>query len=186
MQEKKWQWYALNCVSNNEKKFKETLSNKINSENLNDWIDRIEIPIQRQYVYLKGKKTIRERVTMPGYVLFHADISNGELLQHIRLCKGFIGFLNPSTGGLTKQGKPEKLKESDVAMFLDINEKNLSPKWKYQIGDVVKIIDGAFASFEAIVEDIDTDKKILSVCFKIFGRENKISLDFKQVEKVDK
>lgn len=180
---KNYKWYALNTVSNNEKKFKEDLINRIEQNNLSEWVSRVEIPIEKMFVYVKGKKTVRDRIVMPGYILLEADITNGELLETIRSCKNFLGFINPSIGGLTRRGFPEEMSKKDVARFLDLNEKNLNPKWKFEVGDTVKITEGAFSTFKAIVTKIDVENKKLDVIFKIFERENNITLEFKQVEK---
>ncbi|KQP61073.1 hypothetical protein [Methylobacterium sp. Leaf108] len=52
----------------------------------------------------------------------------------------------------------------------------------YEIGQAVRVKDGAFASFHAMVEEIDMDRRRVKVSVSIFGRETPLELDINQVE----
>jgi len=49
---------------------------------------------------------------------------------------------------------------------------------------VVKITDGAFESFEGMIEEIDDHSGKVSVLIEVFGRSTPVELDHWQVESV--
>ena len=53
----------------------------------------------------------------------------------------------------------------------------------YNVGDAVKVTDGPFNGFEAVIEDVNNEKKKLTVSVKIFGRKTPVELGFMQVAK---
>ena len=68
-----------------------------------------------------------------------------------------------------------------------------SPPWAWksarwwsaiEVGDSVKITDGALESFLGTVEEIDLDRSKVRVVVSMFGRETPVELELDQVEPV--
>ncbi len=53
----------------------------------------------------------------------------------------------------------------------------------YEVGESVKVTEGPFRGFDAIIEEVNNEKKKLKVMVKIFGRKTPLELGFLQVEK---
>jgi transcriptional antiterminator NusG len=175
-------WYAIYCVSNQEKITKTNIERELRRRNLDSWVSEIEVPVEKVSIKSRGKNVLREKILLPCYIFINADITNGEVLSVIKQTRGVIGFINPSDGKSSL--KPEALKEIEVVKFLrkGMDEENF--KLKFYCGDNVKIIDGAFNSFVGVVENVDNNKKTLKVIVKIFSRDTVVELEFYQVEKI--
>jgi transcription termination/antitermination protein NusG len=93
------------------------------------------------------------------------------------------------TGFLGSSGKPQPITEAEAARILNTkDEAAAAPKAKlkvdYEIGDQVKVLDGPFASFNGIVEELDFDRGRVKVSVSIFGRATPVELEFEQVERM--
>jgi transcriptional antiterminator NusG len=94
------------------------------------------------------------------------------------------------TGFLGPGGKPQPISEAEAARILSTKEEaaHAAPKQQvkvdYEIGDSVKVLDGPFASFNGIVEELDFDRSRVKVSVSIFGRATPVELEFEQVERV--
>jgi transcriptional antiterminator NusG len=180
--DEKFKWYALYCASNQEKSTKINLERNLRVSGLDKCVSKIEVPMDKVLIDYKGKKVQREKVVLPCYIFINMDISNGEILPLVRGTKGVLGFINPSDG--KSRLTPEPLKNSQVEKFFKVSvpEENTSGV-KFNIGDRVRIIEGAFATFEGNIEAVDSSKKIVKVCVKIFSRETLLEVDFEHVDK---
>jgi transcriptional antiterminator NusG len=118
---------------------------------------------------------------MPGYVLAKLDM-NDQVYHLVKNTPKVTGFLGPG-------GKPQPIPDAQAARMLSTKEEAaLAPKQKinvdYEIGDAVKVLDGPFASFNGVVEELDFDRGRVKVSVSIFGRATPVELEFEQVERV--
>ena len=176
-QEKKW--YVLRAISGKEGKVKEYLDADIKNGNLGDYVSQVIIPTEKFYTMRNGKKIVKERSYLPGYVLVEAALV-GEVAHHLRNTPNVLGFL----GGLDN---PTPLRQAEVNRILgtvdSLSEDPDQMAVSFEIGEIVKVNYGPFTGFNGVIEEINTEKKKLKVMVKIFGRKTPLELGFMQVEK---
>lgn len=182
MSESAKKWYVLRAVSGKEAKVKEYIDAEIKNSNLGQYVSQVLIPTEKVYSVRNGKKVVKERSYLPGYVLVEA-ILNGEVTARLRdSIPNVLGFLGASVG---KQ--PEPLRESEVrrilGLFDESAEADIELAVPYFVGDNVKVIADPFNGFSGVIEEIMEDKKKLKVMLKIFGRKTPVELNYSQVEK---
>lgn len=173
-------WYVLKAISGKELKVKEYLEADANHNGLEDFISQVLIPTEKVVQVRNGKRVIKERSYLPGYVLVEA-VLNGEIKQRLRNCPNVLGFL----GGMDN---PTPLRTSEVNKILgSVDDVDVVPEEvlvPYTIGETVKVTFGPFSGFNGVIEEVDNAKKKLKVMVKIFGRKTPIDLGFMQVEKM--
>lgn len=179
------QYYVLRAVSQQEKKIKLYIENEAARNNLTDFIPEVLIPSEKIVEMRNGKKRVREKNFFPGYMIIHADLTNGEVLHMVKSLPGVIGFLGKNGGASTE---PEPLRQAEVNRILgiqeEISEETIDSGINFNMNESVKVIDGPFSGFEGTVEEIFADKKKLNVSVKIFGRSTPVELSYIQVEKL--
>jgi transcriptional antiterminator NusG len=126
-----------------------------------------------------GQKRTSERKFFPGYVLVQMEMGDDtwHLVKNVPKVTGFIG-------GSGSKPTPLSDKEAD-AIMRQVKEAVDSPrpKFSFQPGEVVRVVDGPFQDFNGTVEDVNYEKTKLKVAVSIFGRSTPVELDFSQVEK---
>ena len=180
MSETGMKWYVLRAVSGKEAKVKEYLEKAIvNNDVLKDNVGEILLPTEKYAVLRNGKRVIKEKLYLPGYVLIQARLQ-GEVAHTLRFMPNVLGFL----GGLDN---PSPVKQADINRILGSAEESTIEVAEvavpYNVDDAVKVTDGPFSGFSGIIEEINTEKHKLKVMVKIFGRKTPLELGFMQVEK---
>ena len=175
------QWYVVRAVSGQEKKVKLYIESEIDRLKLQNFVTQVLIPTEKVFEMRQGKKKIRERNFLPGYVLMEADL-DGEVIQAIKDVPGVIGFLGAERGQT-----PIPLRKAEVNKILgkvdEMNEVGEVPAEAFVVGEPVKVMAGPFNGFTGSVEEIYDDKKKIKVMVKIFGRNTPVELNYYQVEK---
>src|SRR5574344_2781944 len=179
MSEIQKKWYVLRAVSGKENKVKEYIEASINNSSLGEYVSQVLIPTEKVYQSRAGKKVLKERSYLPGYVLIEAALV-GEVAHVLRNTPTVIGFL----GGTDN---PQSLRESEVNRILgkvdELQETGEDFNIPYYVGESVKVNHGPFSGFSAVIEEVNNEKKKLKNMVKIFGRKTPLELDFMQVEK---
>ncbi|KAA6342989.1 hypothetical protein EZS27_009296 [termite gut metagenome] len=179
MSENEKKWYVLRAISGKETKVKEYLDAEIKNGNLGEDVSQILIPTEKVYQVRNGKKIVKERNYLPGYILVEANLV-GEIAHRLRNIPNVIGFLGSAD-------KPVPLRQSEVNRILgtvdELQESVKELNIPYAVGETVKVIFGPFNGFNGIIEEINNEKKKLKVMVKIFGRKTPLELSFMQVEK---
>ena len=177
MSESAKKWYVLRAVSGKETKVKEYLEADIKNSDLGEYVSQVLIPTEKVYQVRNGKKIVKERSYLPGYVLVEAALV-GEVAHHLRNTPNVIGFL----GGLDN---PTPLRASEVNRILGVVDglPEMDDNIPYEVGDAVKVTEGPFSGFTGLIEEVNGEKKKLKVMVKIFGRKTPLELGFMQVEK---
>jgi transcription termination/antitermination protein NusG len=172
-------WYVLRAVSGKENKVREYLEAEIKNSSLSEYVSQVLIPTEKVYQMRNGKKVLKERSYLPGYVLIEAALV-GEVAHVLRNTPNVIGFL----GGTDN---PQSLRESEVNRILgkvdELQETGEDFSIPYYVGESVKVNHGPFSGFSAVIEEVNNEKKKLKVMVKIFGRKTPLELGFMQVEK---
>ena len=167
------QWYVVHTYSGYENTLKATIEKYVENRGLQDLIHEISIPLETvTEITDNGPKEV-ERKVFPGYVLVKMVMTD-ECWHIVRNIRGVTGFLGSGN-------KPIPLSESDIAA-LGVEKREIVVG--YEVGDSVKITDGALESFLGTVEEIDLDRSKVRVVVSMFGRETPVELELDQVEPV--
>ena len=167
------QWYVVHTYSGYENTVNATIEKYVENRGLQDLIHEISIPLETvTEITDNGPKEV-ERKVFPGYVLVKMVMTD-ECWHIVRNIRGVTGFLGSGN-------KPIPLSESDIAA-LGVEKREIVVG--YEVGDSVKITDGALESFLGTVEEIDLDRSKVRVVVSMFGRETPVELELDQVEPV--
>ena len=169
-------WYIVQSHSSFENKVADLIKEEAEKAKISEKIDEIVVPTHDVTEVKRGKRIQRKKKYFPGYVLIKSEMDNN-IIKNIKKVSGFLG----------SKGTPVPVSDKEISKILgQIKDGVAQPKSgvEYTIGEKVQVIDGPFASFSGLVEDIDEDKSRLKVSVSIFGRPTPVDLEYNQVEKV--
>ncbi len=171
-------WYVVNVYAGGEQRVVTSIKEQAVKRGLQDSFGEILVPSEEVMEVKKGQKVSTERKFFPGYILVQMELNEDtwHLVRSVPRVSTFLG----------SKGKPVPLKQSEVdAIKANINDKPEKIKYSvtYEIGDIVNVCDGPFASFSGVVEEVDEIKSRVKVSVSIFGRPTNVDLSFEQIEK---
>ena len=166
-------WYVERTFPGYETPGAASIEKAVENRGLRDLIQEVSIPLETvTEITDNGPKTV-ERKVFPGYVLVKMVMTDDtwHLVRNIRGATGFVGSGN----------KAIPLTDEEISA-LGVEKREVVVG--YQVGDNVKITDGALGSFLGTVEEIDLDRSKVRVVVSMFGRETPVELELDQVEPV--
>ena len=174
-------WYIIHAYSGFENKVRDSIISEAERLGLGQAVEAVEVPTETVTEVKRGKKVQVERKFMPGYVLAKLTLTDDvyHLVKNTPKVTGFLGA----------GAKPQPISEREAARYFGgMEEAKASPKKQvtveYDIGDQVKVLEGPFASFNGVVQEVDEERTRLKVEVSIFGRPTPVELEYGQVEKV--
>lgn len=171
-------WYVVHTFSGFEHKVKAALEERIKALGKQELFGDIMVPMEKVVELVKGKKKTSSRKFFPGYILVQMELDD-ETWHIVKETPKVTGFVGDST-------HPSPVSDEEIKMITQqIEEGAIKPKPRvlFSVGESVKVVDGPFADFNGVVEDVRPDKGKLRVLISIFGRATPVELDFVQVER---
>lgn len=173
------QWYIIHVFSGAEEFVVKALKEKIKKYKMEDQIVDMVIPKENVIEIKDGKKVVSEKRSFPGYMLVKMEM-NDKNWYFVRNTPKVTGFV-----GAGKKPKPLSEKEvSTILKHIETTAATPKPKYHFEAGDAVKIIDGPFLNFNGVVDAVWEEKNMLKAIVTIFGRPTPVDLNFLQVEKI--
>jgi transcriptional antiterminator NusG len=176
--EAKARWYIVHTYSGYEHRVEQTIREMMRTGQDQGLIEEVVVPTEKVIELVKGAKKTSTRKFYPGYVMVKMGMTDASwhLVQSISRVTGFVGGKNRPT--------PMRDSEADrILQMMESRQEQPRPKFHFERGDEVRVIDGPFSGFNGIVDDVNYDKGKLRVEVSIFGRQTPVELDFVQVTK---
>ncbi|MFC1516524.1 transcription termination/antitermination protein NusG [Thermodesulfobacteriota bacterium] len=174
-----FKWYIVHVYSGFESKVKIALEERIDSSPCPDKFGEIVVPTEEIVELVKGKRKTSSRKFYPGYILVNMEL-NDETWHIVNNTAKVSGFL----GG---REKPTPLTDEEAEQILrrmEVGKLKPQPKYYFESGDEIRVIDGPFTNFNGIVEEVNPEKGKIKVLVSIFGRSTPVELEFVQVAKI--
>ena len=172
-------WYIVHVYSGFENKVKAALEERIASSPHREKFGEVLVPTEEIVELVKGKRKTSSRKFYPGYILVQMELDDGtwHIVNDTAKVTGFLGGRN----------KPAPISEEEANRILNRMEAGKlkpQPKYYFESGDEIRVIDGPFTNFNGTVEEVNQEKGKIKVLVSIFGRSTPVELDFVQVQKL--
>lgn len=179
------QWFALHTLSGQESKVKTYIEKFKKAEELDDYIFEVLLPTEVVSEVKGGKKTTKTRKLYPGYVFINMKLydENKKLINKpwyfVKETTGVIGFVGGDNPAPLRQTEVDEIRARiEAASGKEV------PKVAYDVGEEVKITDGAFANLTGRIDEIDPERGKLKISVSIFGRFTPVELEYWQVQRL--
>ena len=170
-------WYVVHSYSGHENKVEGNLKQRIETMGMQDRIFRVVVPTQEEVEIRDGQRRSSRRRVFPGYILVQM-VMDDESWYVVRNTPGVTGFVG---SGMS----PMPLSQEEVDKILHrMEEEQPRIKVSFRVGETVRIAEGPFADFMAVVDDLYPERGKVRLLVSFFGRETPVEMDFLQVERI--
>lgn len=173
-------WYVLKAIGGKEKKAAENIDAEVRRRGLEDLVGQAVVPVEKIYQQRNGKKVQKELVLYSGYVFVECNLTP-EVQAVLSNVPNIISFLTVG------KEKPQAMTAAEVNRMIGRMDETVDETQDVSVpyvqGESVKVIDGPFNGFSGVIEEVNEERKKLSVMVKIFGRKTPLELSYAQVEK---
>lgn len=170
-------WYVVHTQPGSENKALTTLQERIRHMSMQEQFGQILMPTEPVTETVKGQKRTVQRKFYPGYIFVQMELNDAtfHLVKNTPKISGFLGGK-----------KPTSVNEKDIHQVNQQITTGVQRKSRvsFDVGDQVKVVQGPFANFTGVIDEVKADKQRLKVRFSIFGRASSVELEDTQVEKV--
>ena len=177
------QWFIIQTLSGQENKVKDSIEKRVKTEEMQDCVREVLVPMEKVVEVRNQKKTVTTRKLWPGYVFVDMVLLDDDkrvietAWYFIRETQGVIGFLSDPP-------LPTPTEEVDaIKAQISASEETEKPKVNFAVAETIKINNGPFLNFSGVIEEIDPERGKLKVTVNIFGRNTPVELEYWQVEK---
>lgn len=172
-------WYIVHAYSGMEKAVERNIKERVARFGMQKKIKEILVPTEEVVEVRNGKNKKSERRLYPGYVFvqMHMDDETWHLIKNTSKVTGFVGGA---------RNRPVPISDQEVRKIIEqieIDSERPRHKIEFELGELVRVKEGPFADFNAVVEEVNYEKSRLRVAVAIFGRSTPVELEFIQVEK---
>ena len=180
-------WYIVHTHTGFENKVKASLEERIRSAGQEDLFGEILIPTEQVVEMVKGTRRTSERKFFPGYILVNMEMNEQtwHTVQQTPRVTGFVGVnANQALAGKDLYKLIPSLSDEEAMKIIGRIQEGASrpkPKVIFEVGQVVRVIDGPFANFQGTVDEVYPDKGRVRVMVSIFGRSTPVELEYVQV-----
>lgn len=172
-------WYIVHVYSGFENKVKKALEDRIATSPHPEKFGEVVVPTEEVVELVKGKRKTSARKFYPGYILVKLALDD-ETWHIVNNTAKVTGFL----GGREKPAPISDEEANQILSRMEAGKEKPQPKYYFDAGDEIRVIDGPFTNFNGIVDEVNPEKGKIRVLVSIFGRATPVELDFVQVSKI--
>ncbi len=172
-------WYIIHVYSGFENKVKSALEERVATSPHSEKFGKIIVPTEQIVELVKGKRKTSSRKFYPGYLLVQLELDD-ETWHIVNDTAKVTGFL----GGRDKPTPISDEEADQILTRMEAGKLKPKPKYFFEYGDEIRVIDGPFTNFNGTVEEVNPEKGKIRVLVSIFGRSTPVELDFVQVTKL--
>lgn len=172
-------WYIVHVYSGFESKVKAALEERVASFSNPEKFGEVLVPTEEIVELVKGKRKTSARKFYPGYILIRMELDD-ETWHVVNNTAKVSGFL----GGRERPAPISDEEAEQIIKRMEAGKDKPQPKYFFESGDEIRVIDGPFKNFNGTVDEVNPEKGKIRVLVSIFGRATPVELEFVQVTKL--